>query len=242
MSRTEAFNQYAEAQKKAKKYYSACVARGVSPYPQVLEEMIDDSASSNLVKVGLVDIPADRIIGTWTDGRKAAFAGNFMPLMDVNTEFGGKWVNLCEAHLDEGGITDPITCIEYLGNFYVQEGHKRVSVLNSYDSPSIPGIVTRLMPAPSADKQVQIYFEFLKFYKVSRTYLVTFTQPGSYARLQAALGFKPDQEWTEDDRRGFSSDFRRFSDAFQQLNTEKLPLTAGPSAAISGAFPKPSSN
>ncbi len=230
MIRNEALNQYMEAQKKAKKYYSACVSRGVSPYPQVLEDIIDESAASNLVKVGLVDIPSDRIIGTWTDGRKAAFAGNFMPLLDVNTEFGGKWVNLCEAHLGEGGITDPITCIEYLGNFYVQEGHKRVSVLKSYDSPSIPGIVTRLMPVQSADKadkNVQIYFEFLKFFKVSRTYLVTFTQLGSYARLQAALGFKPEQEWTEEDRRGFSSDFRRFAAAFQQLNTEKLPLTAG---------------
>ncbi len=227
MSRQEAINQYAEAQKKAKKYYAACTGKGISPYPQVLDEIIDESAASNPVKVGLVDIPTDRIIGTWTDGRKAAFAGNFMPLLDVNTEFGGKWVSLCEAHLSERGITDPISCIEYLGNFYVQEGHKRVSVLKSYDSPSIPGIVTRMVPALSDDPAVQRYYEFLKFYKLSKTYLITFTQPGSYARLQAALGLAPDQEWTEDDRRGFSGDFRRFSAAFQQLNTEKLPLTAG---------------
>ena len=227
MSRAEAVSQYAEAQKKARKYYSACVAKGVSPYPQVLNDIIDETAATNPVKVGLVDIPADRIVGTWTDGRKAAFAGNFMPLLDENTEFGSKWVNLCEAHLGEKGITDPITCIEYLGNFYVQEGHKRVSVLKSYDSPSIPGIVTRMVPALSDDPKIQLYYEFLKFYKVSKTYLITFSQPGSYARLQAALGFQPEQEWTEDDRRAFSSDFRRFSAAFDQLNTEKLPLTAG---------------
>ena len=226
-NRTEAMNQYLAAQRQGKKYYNACVAKGVSPYPQVLNELVEDVSTSDTIKVGLVDIPADRIVGTWTDGRKAAFAGNFMPLLDVNTEFGSKWVSLCEAHLGERGITDPITCIEYLGNFYVQEGNKRVSVLKSYDSPSIPGIVTRLLPVSSDDPKVKLYQEFLKFYKASKTYLITFSQPGSYAKLQAALGFEPDEEWTDDDRREFSNDFRRFSAAFQQLNTEKLPLTAG---------------
>lgn len=227
MSRAEAIQQFNDALKRGKKYYSACMAKGVSPFPPVLDDILDTSSATETVKIGLVDIPADRIIGTLTGGRKTAFAGNFMPLLDMNTEFGNKWVNLCEAHLSEGGITDPITCFEYLGNFYVQEGNKRVSVLKSYDAPSIPGLVTRIIPPLSEDKDVQIYYEFLKFYKVSRTYLVTFSQLGGYAKLQAALGFEPDQEWTEDDRREFSNDFRRFSIIFQELNTEKLPLTAG---------------
>lgn len=228
MSRAEAISQFTQAQKLGKKYYGACVAKGVSPYPQVLEELLENVSITEISKVGLVDIPADRIVGTWTGGRKSAFAGNFMPLLDIDTEFGSKWVNLCEAHLDEGGIVDPITCIEYMGNFYVQEGNKRVSVLKSYDSPSIPGIVTRMVPKLSEDKDVQIYYEFLKFYKASKTYLVTFSQPGSYVRLQAALGFGPDQEWTEDDRRTFVGEFRRFTAVFSQLNAgEKLPLTPG---------------
>ena len=181
----------------------------------------------NTVKIGLVDIPMDRIVGTWTDGRKTAFAGNFMPLLDETTEFGGKWINLCEAHLGETGITDPITCLEYLGKFYIQEGNKRVSVLKSYNAPSIPGIVTRIIPQQTDDLETQIYFEFMDFFKVSRTYLITFSQRGGYAKLQAALGFAPDQVWTDDERRGFSSDFRKFSMVFEELNTEKLPITAG---------------
>ena len=228
MSRTEALSQFNLALRQGRKYYSACVAKGVSPYPQVLDELLENVVITETAKIGLVDIPSDRIVGTWTGGRKSAFAGNFMPLLDIDTEFGSKWVNLCESHLDEGGITDPITCIEYLGNFYVQEGNKRVSVLKSYDSPSIPGIVTRMVPRLSDDRNVQIYYEFLKFFKVSKTYLVTFSQLGSYARLQAALGYAPDQEWTDDDRRGFSSDFRRFTAVFTQLNAaEKLNLTPG---------------
>ena len=226
-SRAEAVNQYLAAQKQGKRYYNACTAKGENPYPLVLNDLVEDASLSDTIKIGLVDIPADRIVGTWTDGRKAAFAGNFMPLLDINTEFGGKWVALCEAHLGEKGITDPITCIEYLGDFYVQEGNKRVSVLKSYDSPSIAGIVTRLLPKQNDDPKIKLYNEFQKFYKLSKTYLVTFSKPGGYARLQAALGFEPDEEWTEEDRRAFNSDFRRFSDIFKEVNTEKLPLTAG---------------
>ena len=226
-ARSEAIEQYSYALKQGKKYYNACIAKGVSPYPAVLDELLADQGNTATEKIGLVDIPADRIVGTWADGRKKAFAGNFMPLLDMNSEFGSKWVNLCEAHLGDQGIHDPITCFEYLGNFYVQEGNKRVSVLKSYDAPSIPGIVTRILPAPSEEKEVQVYQEFLKFYKLSKTYIVTFSQPGSFVKLQAALGLAPDQEWSDDARMSFTGDFRRFSAAFDQLNGEKLPLTAG---------------
>ena len=227
MSRTEALEQYGIALKLGKKYYSMCISKGLSPYPQVLDRLLEKSPSTGTVNVGLVDIPTERIVGTWAEGRMAAFAGNFMPLLDVDSEFGAKWVSLCEAHLSERGITDPITCFEYMGNFYVQEGHKRVSVLKSYDAPSIPGQVTRVMPAPSEDKAYRVYMEFLRFYKASRLYLVTCSQPGGYARLQAALGFEPDQEWTEEARRGFAGDYRRFAAVFDALNAEKLPMTAG---------------
>ena len=232
MSRTEALKQFESALKQGRKYYNACVAKGENPYPSVLNEILDENTGTNSVKIGLVDIPMDRIVGTWTDGRKSAFAGNFMPLLDENTEFGSKWINLCEAHLGSTGITDPISCLEYMGFFYVQEGNKRVSVLKSYAAPSIPGIVTRLVPPLSDDPKVQLYYEFLDFYKVSKTYLVTFSQKGGYAKLQAALGLAVDQEWSEDERRSFSSDFRRFSIAFQELNTEKLNLTAGDALLI----------
>ena len=227
MTRASALEQYNSALKQGKKYYNTCVSKGQTPYPIVLEEVLESKSTIGTEKIGLVDIPMDRIKGTWTDGRKTAFAGNFMPLLDPDSEFATKWVNLCEAHLGEGGITDPITCLEYMGNFYVQEGHKRVSVLKSYDSPSVPGIVTRMIPAPSDDKEYQIYAEFMRFYKVSKTYLPTFSQPGGFIRLQAALGFEPDQEWSDDDRRGFNIDYRRFTTVFEQLNTEKLNLTSG---------------
>ena len=227
MSRQNALEQYGLALKLGKKYYSSCVAQGISPYPLVLDEVLAGVQTAGSVNLGLVEIPADRIVGTYAAGRKAAFAGNFMPLLETNTEFANKWIDLCYAHLDENGIRDPVTAYEYLGKFYIQEGNKRVSVLKSFDAPTIPGHVTRIIPQQTDDPEIQRYYEFLRFYKASRLYLVFLTQPGGYAKLQAALGFEPDQEWSEDARRSFSADFRRFAEAFDQLNTEKLPLTAG---------------
>ncbi len=227
MSRQEATEQYGLALKLGKKYYNSCISQGVTPYPLVLDEILSGVQTAGSVNLGLVEIPAERIVGTYAAGRKAAFAGNFMPLLDFNTEFSNKWIDLCYAHLDENGIRDPVTAYEYLGKFYIQEGNKRVSVLKSFDAPTIPGHVTRILPVRTEDPEIQRYYEFLGFYKASRLYLVSFSQPGGYAKLQAALGFAPDQEWSDDDRRSFSAEFRRFSEAFDQLNTEKLPLTAG---------------
>jgi len=223
MNRLEALSHYEDAQKLGKKYYDARMSRGEDPYPKVLDEMIN-MANVSPVNLGLIEIPIERIVGTRTGGRKNAFAGNFMPLMPSISEFGDKWINLCEAHLNEG-ITDPITCFEYLGYFYVQEGHKRVSVLKSYGATDINGMVTRLVPRLTDDPEIQQYYEFLNFYKLSKIYMTEFSQPGSYAKLQAALGFTPDHEWTQEERRSFGSIYARISESYEQLNSEKLPLT-----------------
>ena len=52
-------------------------------------------------------------------------------------------VAICEAHLGDTGITDPIRCFEYMGCFYVQEGNKRVSVLKTFDAPTIRARMSR---------------------------------------------------------------------------------------------------
>mgnify|MGYP007031455233 CR=1 FL=1 len=53
--------------------------------------------------LGLVDIPAESIVGTKTAGRHTAFASNFMPLLEDDTEFAVKWSNLCLSliHISE---------------------------------------------------------------------------------------------------------------------------------------------
>ena len=200
MNRAEAIEQYHAAVRSGQKYQSACAARGEDPWPTVLQQILPNLSSASRVDMGIIEIPMDAIAGTLADGRKSAFAGNMMPLLGDNTEFAEKWVNLCEAHLGETGITDPVEVYEYLGLFYVREGHKRVSVLRSYDALTIRAHVIRIMPEASDDPAVKAYLEFIPFYRRSHLYVLRFEKPGSLAKLEKALGMKEDHEWTEDDR------------------------------------------
>ena len=216
-----ATDEYALALRAGQKEYKDCVAAGRPGHPAVLDELLPENAAETVVDVGLVEIPSQRIVGTKSAGRITAFSPSFRPLLDAKSEFGAKWINLCAAHLGDVGITDPIVCYEYLGNFYVQEGNKRVSVLRHFGAPRIPGNVRRILPAPSEEPRIRAYYEFLEFYKSSRLYIIQFRRPGDYAKLLTYLGKKSDDVWTEDERRTFNAYFHYFQDAFQTLNVRQ---------------------
>ncbi len=226
MSRQEACEQYRNALKSGKTCYKQAVLHGHYPYLQILDEILEDSMIAGRVDLGVIEIPTEQIVGTKSEGRQNVFASNFLPLLEETSEFAAKWINLCQAHLSDEGIRDPIRCYEYLGRFYVQEGNKRVSVLKSFDAPTIPGHVTRLVPVWSDAPEIQRYYEFLQTYQLTGLYRVYFTQYGGFRKLQAALGFEPDHKWTEQDRRYFLSGFTYFREAFLKLGGDKLPILA----------------
>ena len=226
MSRQEALEQYNYALKLGQKYYKTAIIRGEYPYLQALDDLLDESMVMGRVEMGLVNIPAEQIVGVQSVGRRTALAGNFMPLLGTDSEFASKWISLCDAHLSDEGIRDPVKCCEYMGRFYVQEGNKRVSVLKSYGAPTIPGMVTRLVPEYSEDPAVQIYYEFMHFYRLAGLYQLNFTRSGSFAKLQAALGFAPKHVWTDEERRSFLAGYYHFKSAFDKLNVNKLNVTA----------------
>ena len=216
MSRMEAMEEYAKALKMGQKEVRECQFRGRPVNPEVLYQVAGELAADRSTAVGLVEIPADRIVGTKTAGRISAFSPNFLPLLNKDSEFAAKWVELCAAHLTEG-IRDPIICYEYYGNFYVQEGNKRVSVLKYYGSPRIPGMVHRVMPEPSEDPRYKAYLEFLEFFKCTKMYDVQFTTPGCYARLCRAVGIAMGEPWKTEEIRRFRAYFQYFRDAFFAL-------------------------
>ena len=225
MSEMESIQQYNIALKAGQRYYREALKRGAYPYPPALDDMVDESRMAGRTELGVIDIPTELISGTKTAGRTSALAGNFMPLLEENSEFGTKWIRLCEAHLSDEGIRDPIKCYEYLGRFYVLEGNKRASVLMSYGAPLIPGNVTRLIPAYSEDPEIQIYYEFLHFYSLTGLYRVSFNRKGGYTRLLAALGTGEDHIWTDRERKSFSAGFQQFRTAFDKLKTPDMTVT-----------------
>ena len=217
---------YKNALKSGQRAYRACVARGQSPYLAVLDDILVNVNIVAQEPLGLVEIPAESIVGTKTSGRHTAFAPNFMPLLEPDTEFAGKWSNLCDAHLHEG-IHTPIIAYEFLNKFYVQEGNKRVSVLKYFDAVRIAGTVTRLVPERNDSLENRIYYEFLDFYKLSKVNDVHFSRLGGYAKLQTLVCKASGESWTDDDRLSFSSFYTMFRQQFLALGGGGLNLTAG---------------
>ena len=220
MYRSEAVEEYAKALKEGNKEHKECVQKEIEPNPAVLDEILDADAAA-CVDLGLVEIPIKRIVGTKSAGRVSAFTPSFRPLMKPETEFAAKWINLCADHLSDVGIHDPITCYEYLGSFYVQEGNKRVSVLRHFGAPRILADVKRIIPPQKDTAKYKAYQEFLEFYKHTGLYDVQFSTPGGYAKLLAAMDCPSEQDWTEEDRRRFRARLFYFEEALASAGNEK---------------------
>lgn len=224
MVRQDAVEEYRRALRLGQKEYKERTLSGKDPYPEVLDELHTIAPTDAVQDIGLVEIPAEQIVGTKSAGRISAFTAGFLPLLDVDTEFGNKWIGLCVAHLSDEGIREPIVCYEYLGKFYVQEGNKRVSVLKYHGAPRIPGNVKRVIPAQSEEPRIRAYYEFLDFYKVSKIYDVQFRRPGDYGKLLSCLGKEPGEEWSEREQKTFRAYFHYFTEAFTALGGTSLDL------------------
>ena len=223
MSRLDAVQQYHAALRAGLKYYNTRTSQSKSPYPAVLDDIVNETQISGQQILGIIEIPLSLVTGTLTSGRKAAFAGNFAPILPEDSEFAAKWINLCEAQLDGGGIRDPIKCMEFMGRFYVIEGHKRVSVLKSVGASMISADVTRMVPLWTDEPQIRAYYEFMRFYKLTQMYQIQFSAPGMYDRLLKKMGRSWDQVWTHDERSLLNSLWLKFNRAADQRVLQRLP-------------------
>lgn len=221
MYRQEAKEEYEKALRLGQKAYKMAVAEDRWPHPAVLDEMLD--GTETIREIGIVQVPIDQIVGVKSAGRITAFSQDFYPLLDENSEFAYKWIELCAAHLSTG-IRDPIVCFEYLGKFYVQEGNKRVSVLRCMDAPAVTATVKRVMPPESQEARIRAYYEFLDFYQATGLYQFQFRRPGDYATLAAAVGKKLDEQWDKKESRMLSSHYQYFLDAFYALGGKSLDI------------------
>ena len=215
---TEATEEYEKALKEGQREHRECILRRIDPNPLVLDDILDPDVSEKWQDVGLVNIPINRIVGTKNAGRTTAFTHSFRPLMDPDTEFARKWIKLCADHLGDTGIQNPIECFEYLGEFFVQEGNKRVSVLHHFGANVIAANIKRVLPVVEDSPRMKAYQEFLEFFKLTGMYDVRYTTPGNYAKLLEKSGFPKDQKWTEDDRRRFRAGFHYFNSALEAVD------------------------
>lgn len=217
---------YKDAQKLAQKEFRACTSRGQYPYLPVLDDFVSADRLAGGTDLGLVQIPMEFVVGTRSVGRTNAFARNFMPLMEEDTEFAAKWCTLCQAHLEEG-IRDPVKAYEYMNRYYVQEGNKRVSVLKFFGSDRLEAQVVRVLPERNGSGEVELYYELLELRKCSGINFLEFSKPGSCALLQQMMGKAPDGCWTDEERSGFATAYYYFRQAYESLGGRSLSSTVG---------------
>ena len=224
MQRIEAIEVYNRAQRLGMRDYREKTAAGKYPYLPALDELLEKTDTESQIPLGTIEIPLDYVVGTKTTGRTMAFASNFMPLLPEDTEFASKWLSLCMAHMEEG-IHDAIKAYEYMGRFYVQEGNKRVSVLKYFGADSIFATVTRVVPQFNDTPEIREYYEFMDYYPLCGLYRLHFTQEGSFARLQKALGKAPDEKWTADDKAEVVSLMNWITKAYNAHGGDKMRTT-----------------
>lgn len=206
------------------KVYKEKLADSEKPYLPVLDEMLPVDKQSGGINLGLVQIPAEWIIGTKSAGRAPTFASNFMPIAEENSEFASKWKSLCESQMEEG-IRDPIKAYEYKNRYYVEEGHKRVSVLKFFETVSIPGIVTRILPERDGSEETELYFEYLEFNRITGVNFLEFSKRGSYKEFLRLLGREDKNGWDEDVVKRLRTNYYYFRKAFLEQGGSKLQIT-----------------
>ncbi len=217
---------YRDALKLGQKEYRACVARGVSPLLPVMDDFVPEERVNLGVKLGVEQIPLEFVVGTKTRGRTSSFARNFMPLLQETSEFAAKWESLCQSHLNDG-IRDSIKVYEYMNRYYVEEGNKRVSVLKFFGAVNINADITRVMPEPGTGAESEMYYEYVDFYRISHVNYLEFSKKGGYRELLKLLGRKPDEVWSEEDRRKFSTAYYFFRSAYEDRGGDKGARAAG---------------
>ncbi len=170
---------------------------GMSPYLPVLDSI--DGVNNTLKQsyLGLMELPLYRIKGNKEAARNNAFANNFMPILRDGTEFAQKWSGLYDSYVKEG-IRDAIKVYEYMHDYYVQEGNKRVSVSIYGKSEYILADVTRILPEKSDAKEVKAYYEYLDFYAVTKNFSIVLTEPGQYEKLANLLGQNLKDPWPDE--------------------------------------------
>jgi len=215
--------EYSQALKKGLKEQRSAVSAGRNPYPKILDEILKGKEPESIQEVGIVEVPVERIVGIRSAGRVTAFTRSFLPLLDEESEFAIKWRALCVAHLTEG-IQEPILCYEYLGEFFVQEGNKRVSVLRHMGASRIAAQVRRIQPPASDKPRVQAYREFLDFYKDSGLYHFLFRRPGGYSALRTHLNKRPGEKFSQDEQRTIGAYFHYFREAFEVVNDHRWDI------------------
>lgn len=219
-------NDYEKAKHEGDHAYRRAILSGRYPYLPALNSMVQDIDKYPVRDLGIKEIPMYMIAGTKTVGRQNSFASNFMPLMDLGTEFSYKWSTLYDSAIEDG-IREPIKVYEFMNKFYVEEGNKRVSVSKFIGYVSIAGNVLRILPPKDGSAASRINYEYIDFYNVTGFFEITFSKTGSYAKLAQYFGRDLKTSWPDELIETLRFAYTTFDKCYNMRKTRKLSITVG---------------
>ena len=222
---------YSKAKKLGEREYRRRLVKGQYPYLPSLEEMVSGVDRMPEISLGLAEIPLDMVVGTRTTGRQNAFAANFMPLVGEDSEFAAKWSNLYDSQVEEG-IREPVKVYEFMNRCYVQEGNKRISVLNYVGAASVLANIIRIRPPRTDSEQSRTYYEYLEFYNVTKSFEIVFSAPGRYGQLARILQQNLHDPWPEELLEKLHAGFIAFKEIYLARGGKRLNLTVGDALLI----------
>ena len=219
------WSMYGKMYRAGKRTVRKMLRKGANPYLKMLRDLIDEDSRAECIELGTMDIPTNRIVGITAEEKQNKYSYDFLPLSRPNGDFASKWCKLYWYFFSNKAARCPVTCYEYMGEFYIIDGVKRVSIAKCYGLPTVTASVIRMLPAKTQEESVLRYFDFLEVFEKTGLYQINFTKSGAFAQLQTALGFAPDYVWKEEDRLEFLFNWYEFEQAFQEAFGGYLNVT-----------------
>lgn len=229
----EAHEIYQQAYAKATTSLERAKKKGMSVYPIDLNGLMEDRMISYRLDLGVMEIPTTLIIGVAEASEKSVlYTKEFLPISAPKSEFADQWRDIYMAHSSGNGLTGYVHCYEYLGKFFVVDGLKRISVAKFSKAPTIRSKVIRIMPIRTDVRSIQLYYDFLFQFQLTKMYQLQFTQEGYFERFQMELGFDPAYKWTDSDRSRFLAVWPKIEEAFHKSYEESLCITAAEALVV----------
>ena len=224
---------YQQAYAKATTSLERAKKKGIPVCPVDLNSLMEDRMISYRLDLGIMEIPTTLIIGVAETSEKSAlYTKEFLPISEPKSDFADQWRDICLRHLSGNGLTGYVHCYEYLGKFFVVDGLKRVSVAKFSKASTIRSKVIRIMPIRTDARSIQLYYDFLFQFQLTRMYQLQFTQEGYFERFQTELGFDPEYKWTDSDRSRFLAVWPKIEEAFHKSYEESLRITAADALVV----------
>jgi uncharacterized ParB-like nuclease family protein len=174
VERIRAIQDFDSARARAFRRSLGTILTGRAQRLRSIEPMLRAAGFDGRSSGGVQEIPVDRIVGSAAPEVKTSdFDPAFLPL---NRRMRERWTRIYQAMV-EGDELPPIDVYKVDGNYYVIDGHHRVSVARNLDRPVINARVinvkTRAPLGPDVDAAALLraaeYAEFLEATQLHRT-------------------------------------------------------------------------